>query len=176
MARPAKTAAMIEFEGKSHRTKEELETRKKAEEELASGVKLKEFSEVKNNTVAHKEFSRLQKLFKIIKINDDLHAGPINRYCMLKSECNAFEGHQERIIKQCKKLDSYDANKDLIEIINIQAALSKQLLYIDKQLQSKRKMLLDIEKENLMTMAAALRSITKKPQTGGHDNNRELFD
>ena len=33
---------------------------------------------------------------------------------------------------------------------------------IDKQIQSKRKMLLDIEKENVMTIASALRSIPKK--------------
>lgn len=175
MTRPAKTVAMIELEGKSHRTKAELEARKKAEEELASGIKLKEFSEVRNNTVAHKEFSRLQKLFKIIKINDDLHAGPINRYCMLKSECNTFEEQQEKIIKQFEKLNNYDGDKDIVDIINLQAILTKQLLDIDKQLQSKRKMMLDIEKENLMTMAAALRSIPKKPHQEDGENE-DLFD
>ena len=33
---------------------------------------------------------------------------------------------------------------------------------IDKQIDSKRKMLLDIEKENVMTIASALRCIPKK--------------
>ena len=36
------------------------------------------------------------------------------------------------------------------------------LLGYDSAIQSKRKMLLDIEKENIMTIAAALRSIPKK--------------
>jgi hypothetical protein len=35
------------------------------------------------------------------------------------------------------------------------------MLAIDKQIQTKRKMLLDIEKENVMTIASALRSIPK---------------
>ena len=35
---------------------------------------------------------------------------------------------------------------------------------LDKQLQPKRKMLLDIEKENIMTIASALRVIPKKPE------------
>ena len=41
------------------------------------------------------------------------------------------------------------------------------MLSIDKQIVSKRKMLLDIEKENVMTIASALRSIPKK------DNSKE---
>ena len=36
------------------------------------------------------------------------------------------------------------------------------MLSIDKQVQAKRKMLLDIEKENVMTIASALRCIPKK--------------
>jgi hypothetical protein len=36
------------------------------------------------------------------------------------------------------------------------------MIALDKQIQTKRKMLLDIEKENIMTIAAALRSIPKK--------------
>jgi hypothetical protein len=36
------------------------------------------------------------------------------------------------------------------------------MIECDRQVQAKRKMLLDIEKENIMTIAAALRSIPKK--------------
>jgi hypothetical protein len=34
---------------------------------------------------------------------------------------------------------------------------------LDKQIMAKRKMMLDIEKENIMTIASALRSVPKKP-------------
>lgn len=175
LGRPAKSTALIEIEGKSHRTKAELEARRKAEEELTSGVKLKEFKEVKRNQVAHKEFKRLAILFGKIKNNDDLHAGPINRYCMLKAECNAFEEQQEKIQEQFNKLYELEGEYDQIEIIKLQSELTGQLLSIDRQLQNKRKMMLDIEKENLMTMASALRSIPKKIVEEESDNDC-LFD
>ena len=44
------------------------------------------------------------------------------------------------------------------------AKIMSSILSIDKQIQSKRKMLLDIEKENVMTIASALRSIPKKQE------------
>ena len=50
------------------------------------------------------------------------------------------------------------------EYINLQNDLVKSMLALDKQVQSKRKMLLDIEKENVMTIAASLRSIPKKTE------------
>ena len=40
--------------------------------------------------------------------------------------------------------------------------MQKNLSSLDKQVQTKRKMLLDIEKENIMTIASALRSVPKK--------------
>lgn len=174
MARPSKPTSIIEMESKSHRTKAELEARKKAEEELQTGVKLKEFKEVKANPIAHKEFKRLMILFGKIKNNDDLHAGPINRYCMLKAECNAFEDQQDKIYKQFEKLEEL-TDVDVLEIIKLQADLTGQLLSIDRQLQNKRKMMLDIEKENLMTMASALRSIPKKAKEEVGEND-SLFD
>ena len=44
----------------------------------------------------------------------------------------------------------------------MQIEISKQLISYDKQIQAKRKMLFDIEKENIMTIASSLRSIPKK--------------
>ena len=41
--------------------------------------------------------------------------------------------------------------------------MQKNLVSLDRQVQSKRKMLSDIEKENIMTIAASLRSVPKKP-------------
>lgn len=42
--------------------------------------------------------------------------------------------------------------------------LAKNLIALDKQIQAKRKMLLDIEKENIMTIASSLRSVPKKTE------------
>ena len=40
--------------------------------------------------------------------------------------------------------------------------MQKNMIALDKQVQTKRKMLLDIEKENIMTIASSLRSVPKK--------------
>ena len=42
--------------------------------------------------------------------------------------------------------------------------MQKNLISLDKQIQAKRKMLMDIEKENIMTIASSLRSIPKKAE------------
>jgi hypothetical protein len=47
---------------------------------------------------------------------------------------------------------------------------------IDKMVQTKRKMLLDIEKENIMTIAAALRSIPKKEEKSSNKLLEALMD
>ena len=48
------------------------------------------------------------------------------------------------------------------EYYNLELGMQKNLVSLDKQVQAKRKMLLDIEKENIMTIASALRSVPKK--------------
>ena len=42
--------------------------------------------------------------------------------------------------------------------------MQKNLVSLDKQVQAKRKMLLDIEKENIMTIASALRAVPQKTE------------
>ena len=46
------------------------------------------------------------------------------------------------------------------EYYNLELGMQKNLVSLDKQVQAKRKMLLDIEKENIMTIASALRSVS----------------
>ena len=50
------------------------------------------------------------------------------------------------------------------EYYKLELGMQKNLVSLDKQVQAKRKMLLDIEKENIMTIASALRSVPKKTE------------
>lgn len=168
MPTPPKPFTVLVNEKKSHRTKKELKQREQAEKELATGAALKERPEVKANPIAHKEFIRLNKLLKGIGKNDAIYESVINRYCMLQAECFDFEEKRESFYRDIQELA---ADKDrLIEsekmslsaYYKLKNNMQTQILSLDKQLQSKRKMLLDIEKENIMTIAAALRSIPKK--------------
>jgi len=156
------------MEGKSNKTKAELKQRKEAEEALLTGVALKERSEVKDNPIAHKEFLRINRLLKKIGKNDDVYGPVINRYCLLLAECVEFEEKRETVYKQIiimeNKLDQMqDLTFDQVsEAGKSISNLYKTMINLDKQIQTKRRMLFDIEKENIMTINSALRSIPKE--------------
>ena len=162
MPTPPKPVKILKLERKSHRTRSELRQREKAEEELLTGKKLKESNEVRENELAHKEFIRIRKLLTEIGKNDDLYSGVINRYCLISAECKEFEEKREHLWNNQKELENRKKEMDPLSYFKLQNDLTKQLLSYDKQVQAKRKMLFDIEKENIMTIASALRSIPKK--------------
>jgi hypothetical protein len=148
---------------KGHRTKKEIEIRKKAEESLLSGSSYKEWADVKNNPIAHKEFIRLRKAFKAIGKDDSLHENTINRFCLLHAECKEFEVLKDKLLKDFEQLEEGNYDMEFTEYLRNKTELYKQLMACDKKVMDKRKMMLDIEKENIMTIASALRSIPKKP-------------
>lgn len=176
MSRPPKPYIVLKNEGKSNRTKAELKQRKEAEEALLTGVALKEKPEVKDNPIAHKEFLRVNRLLKKIEKNDDIYGPIINRYCLLQAECIEFEEKKDELYNLIRKLeneyeeviktmDAGDRASYLLEYTKTVDKLSRSIINIDKQIQTKRRMLFDIEKENIMTIASALRSIPKEVKT-----------
>ena len=175
MPTPPKPIVVLETEKKSHRTKAEKEQRRRAEEALLTGQAMREKPQVKQDDIAHKEFLRRKKLFERIGKNDDLNANVVNRYCQLYAECIAFEEKRERFAQRAQSLeDNPDINPDL-NYYKTLSSLQAQVLAIDKQVQAKRKMMLDIEKECLMTVASALRSIPKKPAEEEADPMQQLL-
>lgn len=173
MPTPSKPFSVLITEKKSHRTKKELKQRKQGEESLSTGVALRERPEVRRNKVAHKEFKRIVALLGSIQKNDGIYEPVINRYAMIQAECSGLEDRREefyRLIHELKDMFNQTtenmppADKALLlmEYVKEIAKLTTGMMNIDKLIQTKRKMLLDIEKENIMTIAAALRSIPKK--------------
>ena len=150
------------MEGRSHRTKKEMRQRKQAEQSLLTGEEIREKPEVKQNKIAHKEFLRIKKLLKNIEKNDDLYGVVINRYCLLYAECFEFEKKREKMFEQLcdlqEKADELIEHEEMTpkEFYGIENSMQKNLIALDRQVQSKRKMLLEIEKENIMTIASAL--------------------
>ena len=174
MPTPTKPFKVLTTEKKSHRTKAELKLREEGEKALNTDSKMKERKEVKQNKVAHKEFKRIQKLLENIDKNDAIYEAVINRYCLLQAECHDLEERREEFYKLIFELkeESKEITKEMdnseevltykLEYTKEIAKMMSSMLAIDKQVASKRKMLLDIEKENVMTIASALRSIPKK--------------
>lgn len=176
MPTPPKPFTVLTSEKKSHRTKQELSQRKAGEESLITGKALAERPEVKKNKVAHKEFRRVNELLNFIDKNDAIYEPVINRYCMLQAECKDLEDRREEFYnlihelrEECKH-DTEDMQEDEAAMYKLEysrqlAKMMASMINCDKQIQSKRKMLLDIEKENVMTIASALRSIPKKTES-----------
>lgn len=178
MAKPAKPAALLVLEGKSHKTKAELEYRQAAEDSLTTGVHMKKWPEVRKNRRASAEFDRVCELLKEIGKDDALHESVVNRYCLLRAECAEFEEKRETFFDGIHQLEKeYRDQKPEIDpdtgraIYELTASQYYKLLHgmqanvvgLDKQIMAKRKMMLDIEKENIMTIASVLRSVPKKP-------------
>lgn len=173
--RPSKPAAVIEAEKKSHRTKAELEARKNAESGLLSNRKLQERKEVRENKTAHAEFQRVSKLMKAIGKDDALYSSGINTYCLLYAEIGDLHEQMKTLDETGEMLretfghlvDDPERAIDPEEIIQFEKAFTRlisQRLNISAVIDKKRKMMLDIDKENVMTISAALRSIPKKPE------------
>ena len=161
-----KPYAVLVNEQKSHRTKAELETRKAAEAAALTGVEMREAPCVKADPAAHKCYARIRKLMKSIGKADAMYEAIVNRYCTLTSEEERLHKERERIEKRQDMLDEWMKNGEIEPDNYAEQAqrLTNQLLAVDKDLQQKRKMLLDIEKECMMTVASALRAIPKKPE------------
>lgn len=168
MPTPTKPVNVIKMERKSHRTKSELRTREEAESKLLTGKVIKETQEVKLNESAHKEFLRIRKLLQSIDKDDDLYGNTINRYCIMSAECQEFQTKREQFYKQIKELEddkeTFKDNDDMVVYYRLQNEMQKNIITLDRQVQAKRKMLLDMEKENVMTIASSLRSIPKKTE------------
>lgn len=147
-----------------HRTKKEKQQREAAEKALLTGVSLCERSDTASNPIAHTEFSRINNLLKIVGKNDAMYEAIINRYCVLQAECIDFEHKREKFNDNLDQLTD-DDELDSDSRYKYQAQMQKTIITVDKQIQAKRKMILDIEKECGFTLAAALRSIPKKVDT-----------
>lgn len=159
MPTPRKPVKMMS----KHLDKETKQLREEAEENLLSGERWREYPEVKNNATAHRFFKRIAELYSRIEKDDALTEPIINRYCMIQAECYDFEHKREVFSDNLDTLISNDEMEDETKF-SIEAKMQQSILNVDKQLMAKRNMLLNIEKETLMTLKAQLSSIPKKKE------------
>lgn len=160
MGRPAKSVDVLTSTKSSHLTKDEIRTRKAAESAGLSGTKLRERAEVKSDPVAHAEFLRVSRLLTKVGKNDAMFEPIINRYCQLQSECATFEKMREEFEADLKELRANVEIEDGTRY-RLKAKMQDAILNADKQIQQKRKMLFDIERECGMTVSSAVRIVPK---------------
>jgi len=160
--RPSKPLALVQ----GHVTKKQKEVRAKAEAQMMTGATLLEWSDIKSDPVAHKEYMRLKRLLKAISYDDDLWGTMINTLAKLKSEEASMVVQRDRLFADAETLhDMYLAGEiDYLEYTDRRIKLLDRANTLDGKIMAKRKMTLDISKENVMTIQGALRSIPKKPE------------
>lgn len=149
-----------------HRTKAEITARAQAEQDMLSGKRAFERDTVKNDPIAHAEYRRVTALMKAIGKDDALYSAIVNRYCELFAEVQRY---REEIIRRRGLMDRLqrqfdESDPDSEDIIAFAKAYDSMAGKVDKMdgiIMQKRKMMLDIEKENGMTVAAALRAVPK---------------
>ena len=178
MGRPPKPFAVIKAEKKSHRTKKELKQREEGEKALLTGKVMKESDEVKNSPVAHKEFARLKKLLKKINHDDALYESVINRYCLLQAECEQITETINKLNHDIEEVENKRADgtiTDFMDYIGRKQDIYNLIIAWDKKRMDKRKMLLQIERENVMTILAALKAVPRKPEDKSKNSPMAAF-
>ena len=167
--RPGKPMNVIDLEGRNHMTKKEKAHRSQQESALITGMGMRERDEVKALPVAHKEFQRVRKLLKKIEKDDALYEGAINRYCLLLAEC-AESNERKEELRDARARLSDSGEIEAKEVARLEVEYERLLTACDKAIMEKRRMMLDIEKECVMTIAGAMRSIQKKPKDEAEDD------
>lgn len=147
MARPSKAVDVLESEGRSHRTKEELAQRREAEQAALTGQHMREAPEVARDPVAHGEWLRVRDLLRKAGKDDALYEAVMGEYCMAKADIARYLELREQVLAQA----------DLSAAERLRLSLD-----CDKMIEKYRKKRFDIEKENGMTIASSARSIPKK--------------
>ena len=161
MPQPSYPALVLE-QNNTHKSKDEIELRRNEEAALITGVPMQMQNGL--DAKAKKEFERIKNLLAKIGKDDALYEGSINRYCELGSEIFNFKASKKQQVKNIAEAYKQYKNEviDFITFASTTDRINTVLLSIDRQIQAKRKMMLDIEKEDIMTIASALRSIPKK--------------
>ena len=184
MPTPPKPYTILKSEKKSHRSRAELEVRRKGEEALLTGTPMVEWPDTKTDPIAHKQFLKLKRALKTIGKDDVLNEAVINRYCLIISELADLAATRktirlrETLIEEWRRTGEMEGEQFYAE----SDRLLKQKLAIDTALSVKRKMAFDHERENIMTIASGLRSIPKTPADSKDDDpmstmlNRSMRD
>lgn len=149
----SKPVQLIKKEGKSHRTKKELEHRDKMEQSLYTGFDFKESEAVKSDVIAHKEFLRLKKLYKQIEFVDGLDQQMINRYCLLISQEDGYRLQFDRLNERLVNVDTFEQEAVIYETMNKAATKLNQI----------RDMILKLEDRLFLNPTARMKAIPKQP-------------
>lgn len=159
---------------KGHRTIAEKKARIRREADLLTGSAFQEWPEIRANLIAHKRFAKTKNLFASNGKDDALLEPIINRYCLMLAECDDLTSIMSDAMDDVKQLMNDDSIEFLVKL-EMKDRIMSRYFVANKNVVTKRKMLLDIEKENGMTLLSQLRTTTKKPKEEKRDDSGAMF-
>ncbi len=144
---------LILLKGATHLTKEEIERRKQAEEELRSGIaKFHPSDQVLTNPIAKETFVKLLVLYQDIDYVEGLDEAIINRYCLMTAEA---ERVQTLLIKMEEDIDNCEEPSDRVKLYKAIASAEITSGRI-------RDRLLQMEDRLFMNPTSRVRNVPKK--------------
>lgn len=171
MGRPSKAVVQL----RKHLTTKEKEHREKAEAALLTGHIMRPSRVTRNDPVAYSAWKRLNALLGKIEKNDALFESVLNRYCQIISKTEKLAEAGTRIDVMTADLEARKSEMSLEFYMKAMTDLIKMAQRNEQQLQALQKMALDIEKENIMTVASQLRAVPKKPKEEADDDPAAKF-
>lgn len=144
---------MLLLKGATHLTKEEIERRKQAEDDLKSGIsKFHPTDQVLLNPIAKKTFIKLLVLYQDIDYVEGLDEAIINRYCMMTAEADRV---QRLLVDMDEAIDDCETAKDKV-------MLYKSIASAEITVGRIRDRLLQMEDRLFMNPTSRVRNVPKK--------------
>ena len=158
MPTPSRTVSQV----KSHLTKAQRATRAQAEKNQNSGETMTPSAAVRADPVAFDHYRKVRARLHAAGTDDALIENVINRYCIMLSEAEAQEIEISTFRALLREIEDHKDGQDFAAYISQAQGMAQTIQTARKQLNATRKMLLDIEDKNALTIASKLRSIPKK--------------
>lgn len=151
--RKAQPIELMVLRGATHLTKEEIERRKQAEDDLKSGiVKFHPSDQVLTNPIAKATFVKLLALYQDIDYVEGLDEAIINRYCLMTAEADRV---QDLLIKMENSVDDCETQGQKVSLYKAIASAEITVGRI-------RDRLLQMEDRLFMNPTSRVRNVPKK--------------
>lgn len=167
MGRNAKPPDLLIMEGKSHKTKTELEERRTRQ--VKSKYKtIKPDEQIMQDPRAMEEFKFLLKMYKDMEYVGMMDSHIISQYCMSVSELNDLTQEMLKMRQQLKETRKYKSSKK-------HGALLAACVELDKEIRMKRQEIIRLADRLYLDPVARTKNVPKKEKKAKENETDSLF-
>lgn len=167
MGRNAKPPDLLVMDGKSHKTKAELEERRSSQVKNKYKT-IKPDEQIMQDPRAMEEFKFLQKMYKDMEYVGMMDSHIISQYCMSVSELDDLTQEMLKIRKQLKETRNYKSSKKHDQLLNA-------CVELDKEIRMKRQEIIRLADRLYLDPVARTKNVPKKEQKPKGNETDALF-